>query len=158
MAISKKDRQAVFDMYGGRCAYCGCELVKGWCVDHIEPIQRKMKRIGGYKHRVTGEYANNTTNAQSLLEEYEYVPYRNVPDGCDNPEKDVIENMAPSCFSCNSYKHSMSLETFRKQVGLLVERLNKSFTQYKIAKRFGLIEEKQNPVVFYFETLLTEIN
>ncbi len=36
--MKKSDRQKVFDKYEGRCAYCGCELVKGWHVDHIDPI------------------------------------------------------------------------------------------------------------------------
>jgi len=38
MVIKKADRQRVYDKYDGKCAYCGCELVKGWHVDHINPI------------------------------------------------------------------------------------------------------------------------
>lgn len=37
MAISKKVRQLVHDKFGGKCAYCGIVLVKGWHVDHIKP-------------------------------------------------------------------------------------------------------------------------
>jgi hypothetical protein len=32
-----KIRAIVFDKYGGKCAYCGVDLVKGWHVDHIKP-------------------------------------------------------------------------------------------------------------------------
>ena len=32
-----KIRAIVFDKYGGKCAYCGVDLVKGWNVDHIKP-------------------------------------------------------------------------------------------------------------------------
>lgn len=32
-----KLRDRIFQKYGGRCAYCGCELQKGWHVDHITP-------------------------------------------------------------------------------------------------------------------------
>jgi 5-methylcytosine-specific restriction endonuclease McrA len=112
-----KDRQFIFDKYGGRCAYCGCELNKGWHVDHIEPVDRCL-----------------LTNQMT------------------KPERDVIENMMPSCPSCNNYKHSFPLETFRSEVGLLVGRLNSTFNQYKIAKRFGLIQETGTEVKFYFET------
>lgn len=35
--ITKEIRQIVFRKYGGRCAYCGCELKKGWHIDHIKP-------------------------------------------------------------------------------------------------------------------------
>ncbi|WP_460916053.1 hypothetical protein, partial [Spirosoma areae] len=34
-----------------------------------------------------------------------------------------------------------------------VKSLNRDSTQYKIAKRYGFIEEIQKPVVFYFETV-----
>jgi len=71
----------------------------------------------------------------------------------NKPERHVFENMLPSCPSCNNYKHSFSLELFRQEVGLLVGRLNSTFNQYKIAKRFGLVEETNKQVIFYFETL-----
>jgi 5-methylcytosine-specific restriction endonuclease McrA len=116
--MNKSDRELIFNKYGGRCAYCGCELKKGWHIDHLQPIDR---------HLLTGK------------------PNR--------PERDVIENMMPSCPSCNNYKHSFPLEMFRREVGLLTTRLNNNFTQYKIAKRFGLVTEIDKPVVFYFETL-----
>lgn len=32
--MTKADRQKVFDKFGGRCAYCGCELNDKWQVDH----------------------------------------------------------------------------------------------------------------------------
>jgi 5-methylcytosine-specific restriction endonuclease McrA len=38
--MKKKDREIVFLKYNGKCAYCGCELVKGWHVDHIQAIRR----------------------------------------------------------------------------------------------------------------------
>jgi hypothetical protein len=41
--MDKKTRQIIFDKYNGKCAYCGCELVKGWHADHIEPIVRDSK-------------------------------------------------------------------------------------------------------------------
>lgn len=30
----------IFKKFDGKCAYCGCELLKSWHVDHIEPIVR----------------------------------------------------------------------------------------------------------------------
>ena len=44
MAISKKIRQAVYDKYGGHCAYCGREIAyKDMQVDHIHPQYRGGK-------------------------------------------------------------------------------------------------------------------
>lgn len=148
----KPARKAIYDKFGGRCAYCGCELTGKWCVDHIEPIMRKHKLVGGYKNKITGVFANNSTPVTDTFhDEYKYQDYKRVPDGCHKPELDTVENSNPACFSCNSYKSTFSLELFREQVGQLVCRLNKYTTQYKIAKRYGLIEETNNPVVFYFE-------
>lgn len=31
-----KTRAILFDKYGGKCAYCGVDLEKGWNVDHIK--------------------------------------------------------------------------------------------------------------------------
>ncbi|NBV28087.1 HNH endonuclease [bacterium] len=37
-----KIRAIAFDKFGGKCAYCGVDLIKGWNVDHIKP-----KVLGG---------------------------------------------------------------------------------------------------------------
>lgn len=34
--MKKEERQTVFEKFGGKCAYCGCNLPKCWHVDHIE--------------------------------------------------------------------------------------------------------------------------
>ena len=35
--ISKKIREKILNMFGGKCAYCGC-MPKKLVVDHIEPV------------------------------------------------------------------------------------------------------------------------
>lgn len=41
MALTKKQRQEVWDKSSGICWYCGIALTdKGWHADHIEPIRR----------------------------------------------------------------------------------------------------------------------
>jgi len=116
--MKKSDRQRVFDKYGGRCAYCGCELQKGWHVDHLEPVRRNM-RDGAFI----------------------------------NPEADCFDNYMPACPSCNINKHSMSLEDFRNMIANFPISLSAYSTQYKIARRYGLVKETDKPVIFYFETL-----
>lgn len=40
--IPKKVREAVYNKYGGHCAYCGKVLEqKGWQLDHLIPVQRE---------------------------------------------------------------------------------------------------------------------
>lgn len=117
--MTKNDRQVILDKYGGKCAYCGCELQKGWHVDEIEPV----RRLNGVMM---------------------------------HPERLHIDNQNPACASCNINKHSDSLEQFRNLIGGFKTSLNRDSTQYKIAKRFGLVIEIDKPVVFYFETLNTK--
>ncbi len=45
----------------------------------------------------------------------------------------------------------MKLEDFRQLVAGFMKHLNERNTQYKIAKRYGLVTEQLKPVVFYFE-------
>ncbi len=121
--MTKKERQIVFDKYNGKCAYCGCELQKGWHVDHIEPIVRN--------------WWNGT---------------------CEKPENETLENYNPSCASCNIQKNSHSLEQFRENIKQFVNSLNLYSTQYKFAKKYGLVKETEIEVKFYFETLTQQLD
>lgn len=123
--MKKSDREIIFNKYNGKCAYCGCDLLKGWHVDEIEPVIRSRKRLDG----------------------------RWVSDGCEYPERFHIDNQNPACASCNINKHSMALEAFRSLISGFIKSLNRDSTQYKIAKRYSLIKETDIEVKFYFETL-----
>lgn len=79
-------------------------------------------------------------------------PIRRNGDGtCLKASRDVFENMNPSCAPCNINKHSMSLEAFRKSIEQYVNSLNNHSTQYKMAKKYGLVEETSLKVKFWFE-------
>ena len=41
MALSKKQRAVLREKWGGKCAYCGCDLGDKWHADHIEAVDRK---------------------------------------------------------------------------------------------------------------------
>jgi hypothetical protein len=47
----------------------------------------------------------------------------------------------------------MSLEEFRNSIKNYMKHLNEKSTQYKIAKRYGLIIETDIEVKFYFELI-----
>jgi len=132
--MKKADREKIFNKYGGKCAYCGCDLVKGWHVDEIEPVRR-----------------NHVWN----MDKKRWDMDKNNP--MSHPERFTISNQNPSCASCNINKHSMSLEEFRKLIGGFMKHLNEANTQYKIAKRYGLVTETGNEVKFYFECLTSPI-
>lgn len=158
--MNKKDRETIFNKYGGRCAYCGCELEKGWHVDEIKPCVRKYKYVEGH-WIVDGVkiYDRWYCNRMKFTEQdyadkgIKWVDKKLVPDGYEYPERLHIDNQHPSCGSCNRQKHSNSLEGFRKSIAQFVNSLNSYHNQYKFAKRYGLVVETNKPVVFYFEML-----
>ena len=124
---TKKQRELLFNKYGGRCAYCGYALAKGWHIDELEPIRR--------------------------IKKWDPTKRKWIYDGtCKHPDRLHIDNQMPACASCNINKHAMSLEEFRQLIGGFLNSLNRDSTQYRIAKRYGFIEEVMKPVVFYFES------
>ncbi|MDB5199160.1 MAG: hypothetical protein JWO92_1123 [Chitinophagaceae bacterium] len=151
--MKKEDREIVFNKYAGRCAYCGCELQKGWHVDELEPVRRNRKWIPAHWGEGLKETAecNSDTHPDTIFRKWNDGKW--VADGCKHPENFNIDNQNPACASCNINKHSMSLEQFRESIQQYVQSLNLYSVQYKIAKRYGLIEEINKPVVFYFETI-----
>jgi hypothetical protein len=154
--MNKKDRQIIFDKFGGKCAYCGCDLEKGWHVDELEPCKRKFKYVNAHwKNKVTGEtsISGHWIRNQS---DWIYIKAKHIPDGCMFPERLTIENQMPACASCNINKHSLSLEEFRSLIQGFMKHLNELNTQYKIAKRYGLVKEDIKPIVFYFESQITK--
>lgn len=124
-SLSKKVRLAVWEKYDHHCAYCGCDLeYKDMQVDHIESV---------YLHN---DYATHDSNYErkSLTELNE------------------MENLMPACRMCNFYKSSSELEVFRsKLTDTLMRNLRKSF-DYRLALKYGLINEHIEPVKFYFES------
>lgn len=134
--MNKKERQQVFDKYDGRCAYCGCELQKGWHCDHVEPVRR------GKRYKLD-EKGNRIRKGNDYETEYYEI----------HPERNHIDNYMPSCPSCNINKHGETIEDFRKNIAHYLTSLNLRMVQYKMVKKYGLVEETNKPVLFYFETV-----
>ncbi|EJU3129729.1 HNH endonuclease [Salmonella enterica] len=138
MKLSKQQRAELRMKFGGRCAYCGCELPeKGWHADHVKAIHRKLeideeaRRKGKWKLKQTGE------------------SYR--------PQHDTLENMHPACAPCNLFKSVFDIEEFRNQIQLQAERGLRTSVNFRTAERFGLVEIVNKPVVFWFERYAEEV-
>lgn len=150
--MKRSDRELIFNKYNGHCAYCGEPLTKGWHVDELLPVKRKHKHV--YQHWLNV----NTHETLPILPDradrniWKFVGSKYVPDGYENPENFNLNNQMPACASCNINKHSMSLEEFRSLIQGFMKHLNELNTQYKIAKRYGLVKEDIKPIVFYFES------
>jgi 5-methylcytosine-specific restriction endonuclease McrA len=62
-----------------------------------------------------------------------------------------IDNLFPTCRVCNGWKHSLSLEQFRYKLSQQLKRLRKNSSNYRIALKYDMITEKDDPIEFYFE-------
>lgn len=123
-SLSKAQRDQLYHRYSGRCAYCGDKLGKRWNADHIKPVIRQGKWVRG-KWVSTG--------------------------GMDWPERDCFENLTPACHLCNISKGNESLENWRAWLERSAEVLERNYSTYRHAKRFGLVVEAPPKVVFFFE-------
>ncbi len=120
--LYKEQRSLIFNKYNGYCAYCGCKLYDG-----NFQVDHLIPKRRGAKSPFHSDF--------------------NKEKGSDN-----IENLMPSCCSCNASKSDLDIEDFRDRVKDRLKRLNDYSTEYNIAKRFGLVKEVDMDVVFYYET------
>ncbi len=66
-------------------------------------------------------------------------------------ELNDINNLMPSCRQCNFYKAAGDIEFLRSRISNeLVRNMRKPF-DYRLALKYGLIEEHIHPITFYFE-------
>ena len=131
-------RDIIYNKFNGHCAYCGCELHKGWHVDEMIPVQRGKEYIKDKRGNRIWDDKRREWKTKSIVL---------------HPENFNIDNQMPACASCNINKHSLSIEDFRLLIQGFMKHLNERNTQYKIAKRYGLVQEDIKPVIFYFENL-----
>jgi 5-methylcytosine-specific restriction endonuclease McrA len=117
-------RERIYRKFGGHCAYCG---------KPISPRQMQVDHFvpifRGWDEKVLEGFGLERGNSQE-------------------------ENLYPSCARCNRWKSTWTIEQFRKEIFLQIERLNKRSNNYTMAKDFGLVEETNKEVVFFFEKFI----
>lgn len=70
-------------------------------------------------------------------------------------EKEMYDesNLLPTCRQCNFYKSTFTVEQFRQRLKeVMMPNLQKDF-YYRLAAKYGLIEETDKSIIFYYETL-----
>lgn len=122
---SKQQRADLYQIFGGRCGYCGELLVK-MQADHIEPVTRLTtdpwgKRLPASERRFM------------------------------NPERNVVANMMPACAQCNNSKGGYRLEEWRALIQRAHEIVAREKPIFRAAVRLGTISVANIPIVFHFE-------
>lgn len=125
---SKRQKDALRQKFGGRCAYCGGDLTNMHC-DHLEPVVRLH----------TDPWGRPLPHAEKKLM---------------RPERNVVANMMPACKGCNLHKGGYSLEGWRDILQRSAEIVRKQTSTFRAGERMGVITVSDEPVVFYFERLI----
>ena len=120
--MKRELREKVYMKYSGRCAYCG------------EPITYKQMQVDHLVPIFRGW-------------SYEQIEKCGIERGTDD-----FSNLMPSCAKCNNHKSTFSIEQFRAEIKVQIKRLQRDSSAYRRALKYGLIEETNKEVVFYFET------
>ena len=68
-----------------------------------------------------------------------------------NGGTDDIENLMPSCRTCNHYKRAESLENFRKAISTIPKKLGEREYIYKVGIAYGFFDAEPREVKFFFE-------
>lgn len=126
--INKETRKKVWYKYGCKCAYCGVDL------DY-----NKLQ-----VDHVEPRWNNDTDESAERI---------GVIKGSHSED-----NFNPSCARCNRWKGTYSLEGFRREISLQINRLERDSSQFRMAKDYGLIKETNEPVLFWFEKYEQELN
>jgi len=64
---------------------------------------------------------------------------------------DDIENKLPACRQCNRSKGTFTPEKWKEQLQHKITMLNRDSSTYRIAKKFGLVQETGAVIQFYYE-------
>lgn len=70
MYISKKNREVIKNMFGGKCAYTGTDLLPDWQVDHIEPVVRNWWTNTAMLH--SNHNIENMIPTQRIINHYKH--------------------------------------------------------------------------------------
>jgi len=121
----KKLRPEIHAKYDGRCAYCGEEItIKNMQVDHAIP-----------------KFFYNPSHHCLVVHGVKFTEYG----------PDDIKNLMPACRVCNNWKRTWTLDEFRHEIEMQIERLRKYSAPFRLAERYGLTKEGNRAVIFYFE-------
>ena len=81
------------------------------------------------------------------------IPQRRAKRGRNKVSLEVVEdpnNWFPSCRRDNHYKRAHSLETFRRYIEEIPQKIASLYIA-KVGEDYGLIEYHPKPIKFYFE-------
>jgi len=62
-----------------------------------------------------------------------------------------FKNLNPSCPTCNMSKSTFTVDNWRRELHLKVERLRKNTSSFRLMEKYKCIKISYKPIIFYFE-------
>lgn len=123
-SIPEKKRYIVYNKFNGRCAYCGVKIK--YDKMHVDHIVPFYRKW-----------------SQLELDKYGLIKGTGK-----------INNLNPSCPSCNISKSTFTIEKWRQELKCKIDRVRRDSTNFRILESFNLIKITNKEVIFYFEKKL----
>ena len=114
-------------------------------------ISKKVRQLVYDKYDGHCAYCGKRIEIKDMQVDHK-LPLRNWNKSLSEAELNSIENLMPSCRRCNHYKRAEDLETYRKNIMTIQDRMAKDYL-FKVALDYGVVEVKPFNGVFYFEKI-----
>lgn len=112
-------------------------------------MTNRKRLSAAVRHKIHEKYGGRCAYCGQPIEYKEMQVDHMVP--LHRGGKDSEDNYLPACRTCNYYKHTLTIENFRKEIRLITQRLRNWVFGYRMALKYGLISENEGDVQFYFE-------
>lgn len=127
------------------------DVINGRMVDTVKDIERIYDNVMDNPHMLE-DVKTRLQNMRQNAIEMQVDHIISLKRGGTND----IENLNPSCRSCNHYKSTLTLEQFREMIWNIPDRLMHQSVAYQVGSRFDLFTTNQlakKKRLFYFEKL-----
>ena len=117
------------------------------------PTATRKNLYEKYNHRCA--YCGCELEYKDMQIDHVESVYRNNDIAQTMSEKEMYDesNLLPACRQCNFYKSTFTIEQFRQRLkNVMMPNLQKDFL-YRLAAKYGLVEETDKSIIFYYETL-----
>lgn len=116
------------------------------------PKNKRIKVWEKYKHHCA--YCGCELEYKDMqVDHIESVYVSSQKNGWKDTQNDGLNNLMPSCRMCNYYKQADDIEGLRRKLqDMLMRNVRRPF-DYRLAIKYGLVEEHIHPIKFYFERM-----
>lgn len=119
-------RETIFNKYDGKCAYCGCSIK----INRNAPGDQQVMQVDHLK---------------PIMRNWDHLTEDEIQ------EREHIDNLVPSCHTCNNFKSMDDLERFRAHLQDQIRVELENCNVFKRLVKYGLVEIVDKPIIFHFE-------